>query len=162
MCGVGGRVGERHQRSNKPALLGQRGPDVNEQGKPNDPRKVIPSPFPFRGRGKLVLERKTNSALWTPVCGFESRVGKQHQQSPRPALLEPCEAVAKGNCLEKPSDTKHPSFPAEKHRASLREKTNKPKTGDTQPLPLKGGGVNSLWREKTRPCVALCAILGAE
>ena len=78
-----------------------------------------PAPPPKGGGVSSFWREKTNSHLCGPVCGFGGRVGKQHQQSPRPALLEPCEAVAKGNCLEKPSDTKHPSFPAEKHWASL-------------------------------------------
>ena len=88
------RVGERHQRSSKPALLGQCDPVVNEQGNPNKPKKMIPSPSPFRGRGKFVfLGGKPNSARCGPVCGFGGRLGKRHQQSPRPALLEACDPV---------------------------------------------------------------------
>ena len=89
-----GGVGERHQRSSKPALLGQCDPVVNEQGNPNKPKKMIPSPSPFRGRGKFVFwGGKPNSARCGPVCGFGGRLGKRHQQSPRPALLEACDPV---------------------------------------------------------------------
>ena len=83
---------------------------------------------------------KPNSPLCAPVCDFESRVGERHHRSPKPAPLEQCEPFVTSSCHrqlpEKSSDTKYPSFPAEKHRASLQENSNKPKTGDVQPLPL--------------------------
>ena len=36
---------------------------------------------------------KPNTPLCGPVCGFEGQVGERRQESPRPALLEPCGAV---------------------------------------------------------------------
>ena len=67
------------------------------------------------------------------------------------ALDQPCwrrvGSSCQGNCREKPSDAKHPSFPAEKHRASLGEKPDKPNRRCPAPPPL-GGGVSSFWGEK--------------
>ena len=74
VCSFGDRVGKRHQQSPRPALLGQREPVVNEQGKPNKPKKMIPSPSPFRGRGELVLgEEKQTRPCEHPCAVLEAR-----------------------------------------------------------------------------------------
>ena len=92
MCSFGGRVGERHQRGPRQALLEPGEPVVDEQGKPNKPKdRQYPAPPPKGGGVTSFWAQKRNSALWTPVCGFEIRVGKQHQRSHRPALLKQCE-----------------------------------------------------------------------
>lgn len=86
----------------------------------------------------------------------------KNQTRPRVAL---CGAVAKGNCPEKPSGTRYPSFPAEKHRASPPMKRCSPEKDETQPLPPFRGGRGKLAfgeKEQTRPCGPLCAVLGRE
>ena len=83
--------GKRHQRSPRQALLEPCEPFVNEQSKPSKPKKSDTQPLPLWGRGKLVLGRKTNSPPpCGPVCGFGSRMGKQHHRSSKQALLEAC------------------------------------------------------------------------
>ena len=91
ICGRSGDwVGERHHRSSKPALLEACGPVVNEQGKPNDLRKVIPRPSPFRGRGKPVLGRKNELAPVRPCVRFW---GQGRETTPGKPQTGPVEAV---------------------------------------------------------------------
>ena len=52
VCGFESRVGKRHQRGQRQALLGQREPPVDEQSKPDEPKKDEMQPLPRRGRGK--------------------------------------------------------------------------------------------------------------
>ena len=123
-----GGVGERHQRSSKPALLGQCDPVVNEQGNPNKPKKMIPSPSPFRGRGKFVfLGGKPNSARCGPVCGFGGRLGKRHQQSPRPALLEACGAAVDESGTAANLDERKPAPSTQARGRAGRRKAEKEK-----------------------------------
>ena len=64
-----------------------------------------------------------NPALCGPVCDFE---GRDREMTPAGRVTSPV-GVVWGSCgqqlpkasLEKPTDTKYPSFPTEKHRASL-------------------------------------------
>ena len=79
---------------------------------------------------------KPNSALCGPVCDFAGRIGERHPRSPRPALLGQRDPVV--------------------------NEQGKPKTGDTQPLPLKGEGRARFGRKnETRPCAASCGRSGA-
>ena len=101
-----------------------------------------------------------NPALCGPVCDFE---GRDREMTPAGRVTSPV-GVVWGSCgqqlpkasLEKPTDTKYPSFPTEKHRASLSENPNKANRRYPAPPPL-GGGVNSFWGEK--PNSALCGDL---
>ena len=64
-----------------------------------------------------------NPALCGPVCDFD---GRDREMTPAGRVTSPV-GVVWGSCgqqlpkasLEKPTDTKYPSFPTEKHRASL-------------------------------------------
>ena len=78
-----------------------------------------------------------------PVCDFESRVGKRHHRSPRPALLGPCEPVVASGC-----------------QRQLPRRTRNPKDEQNPAPPPLGGGVSSFWGEnKTRPCATICGRL---
>ena len=75
-------VGKRHQRGPRQALLEPGEPVVDEQGKPNNPKdRRYPAPPPKGGGVTSFWAQKRNSALWTPVCGFESRVGSNTNEA---------------------------------------------------------------------------------
>ncbi len=103
-----------------------REPVVDEQGNPNKPKIDGTLPLPLRGRGKLVLGRKTKLAPAWLVCGFGGRLGKRPQESPRPAPLEPCEPV-----VGKSGGSGQP--PAERKLVLP---------------PLKRGGCEKLWKSR--------------
>ena len=68
VCGFGGRVGKRRQRSSKPALLGACGPVVDESGAPanRDGRKPAPS-TQTRGRAGRRKAKKEKADPGGPV-----------------------------------------------------------------------------------------------
>ena len=47
VCGFGGRVGDLHQQGTKSALLSQRDPVLNEQSRPDQPKKGDTPPLPL-------------------------------------------------------------------------------------------------------------------
>ena len=51
VCDFGGRVGDLHQQGTKSALLSQRDPVLNEQSRPDQPKKGDTPPLPLKGEG---------------------------------------------------------------------------------------------------------------
>ena len=110
-----------------------REPVVDEQGNPNKPKIDGTLPLPLRGRGKLVLGRKTKLAPAWLVCGFGGRLGKRPQESPRPAPLEPCEPVVNESRTAANLDERKPAPSTQARGRAGRRKAEKEKAGPGRP-----------------------------
>lgn len=72
VCDFVNRVGKRHRQSPKEALLGQREPPVDEQSKPDEPKKDDTQPLPRRGRGKGNGQSKAEKKRAGPQASAKS------------------------------------------------------------------------------------------
>ena len=117
VCDFVNRVGKRHRQSPKEALLGQREPPVDEQSKPDEPKKDDTQPLPRRGRGKgsgqSKAEKKKAGSQASENFSADRNISPQNQavekgvkkeqvkgcgsvNRPTPGSQRPAEPVASG------------------------------------------------------------------